>query len=97
MVEIVLLASARMIEASDGSSAVVPDDTNLSDTLVPLSDDPSLSLIVDLAGDVEWDATAEAGLSVRGDIVERAVRDLSDDERVELKRMLNDAIANRGV
>jgi len=72
-------------------------DTFVADQPVSLADDLSLSLIVDLAGDLEWDATAEAGLSVRGDIVERAVRDLSNDERAELQRVLNEEIGGKGV
>ena len=55
-------------------------------------DDPSLDLIVDLAGDLEWDDAAAAGLVVRGDVVEQAVRDLSNDERIELLRVLREAI-----
>jgi hypothetical protein len=59
-------------------------------------DDASLSLLVDLAGDLEWDAAAEAGLTVRGGVAERAVDDLSHDERVTLLRMLRDAMDGKG-
>jgi hypothetical protein len=68
------------------------DQASLVEPPLSLSDDPSLSLIVDLAGGLEWDDAAEAGLTVRGDGVEQAVRDLSDEERVELRRVLREAI-----
>jgi hypothetical protein len=51
-----------------------------------------LDLIGDLAGDLEWEDAAAAGLVVRGDVVEQAVRDLSNDERIELLRVLREAI-----
>jgi hypothetical protein len=90
------LQTRRDAEQSEGTRATITEAANQADTVLSLSDDPSLSLIVDLAGELEWDSTAEAGLSVRGDMVERAVRDLSDDERVELKRMLREAMGENG-
>jgi hypothetical protein len=78
--------AANTAQPRDQSDAIAAEQP------LPLADDPSLRLISDLAGDLEWDASAEAGLSVRGDIVERAVRDLSNDERAELRRMLNEEI-----
>jgi len=70
----------------------VADQMLLAEPPLALGDDPSLSLIADLAGGLEWDDAADAGLVVRGDDVAQAVRDLSTEERVELQRVLREAI-----
>ncbi len=64
---------------------------------VSLADDVTLGLIADLASDLEWDAAADEGLTVDRGMIEHAVSELNDDERAELRRMLNEAMAGRGV
>ncbi len=58
-----------------------------------LADDESLMLLADLADDLEWEAAAEAGLTVAQGATDRAVADLSEPERAALQQMLADALA----
>jgi len=63
----------------------------------PAADDPSFSLLGDLAGGLDWDAAAEAGISMAPDTVDTAVHDLNDGERTELRRLLREAMATSRV
>ena len=67
-----------------------------ADDVVSLADDASLGLIAGLAGDLDWDATVEAGLSTRAGAVDRAVLELSASERVELRRILKEELSRSG-
>ena len=58
-----------------------------------VADDPSLNLIADLASDLDWDAAAEAGLTTVGGTVDRAVMELTPEERVELRRILKEELS----
>jgi len=60
---------------------------------VPLADDPSLSLIADLAGEVDWDAASEAGFATAAGSIDRAVSDLTPEERMELQRILKEEMS----
>ena len=55
-------------------------------------DDPSFSLLGDLAGSLDWDGVAEAGISMEVGAADRAARDLNDEERTELQRLLREAM-----
>jgi len=55
-------------------------------------DDSALALLTDLAGDFEWDDAADAGLMTRSGAIDRAMAELSADERVELHRLLNEEL-----
>jgi hypothetical protein len=59
---------------------------------VPAADDPSFSLLGDLAGGLDWDAAAEAGISMAVGTADTAVVELNDGERTELQRLLREAI-----
>ena len=61
------------------------------------TDDPSWSLMTDLAGDLDWDAAVEAGLTAPAGGVDRALFDLSAEERRELQRLLKEELARSGV
>jgi hypothetical protein len=61
--------------------------------LVLASDDPSLSLLADLAGDLDWDAAADAGITMEVGSVDHALTELTDVERAELQRLLREAMA----
>jgi hypothetical protein len=63
---------------------------------VSLADDASLGLIAGLAGDLDWDGTVEAGLSTRAGAVDRAVLELSANERMELQRILKEELSRSG-
>lgn len=61
------------------------------------AEDPSLDFVADLAAGLDWDSVAEAGITITTEsaAVDRAVMDLSVDERAELQRLLSEAL--RGV
>ena len=67
------------------------------ETVAPLGEDASLSLIADLAGDLDWDAAVDAGLTTRDDAVEWVLLEMNADERLELQRILKQALAKPGV
>jgi len=56
------------------------------------ADDPALAFLTDLAGDFEWDDVADAGLMAGPSAIDRAMSELSADERVELHRLLNEEL-----
>lgn len=64
---------------------------------LPLTEDPSLSLLADLASEVDWDAATEAGLAPRAGAVDYLVTALDTDERTELRRLLREALSPPGV
>jgi hypothetical protein len=60
------------------------------------ADDPSLTLIADLAGELDWDGVAAAGLTSGAGSAERLLLDMSDEERLELQRILKQELAGQG-
>jgi hypothetical protein len=68
---------------------------SLDDTL-SLGDDPSLSLMADLAADLDWDAASEAGLTTHVGVDNDAVTELTDGERLALNQLLKGELAHRG-
>src|SRR5262245_10806559 len=70
--------------------------TTLDDLTPSIENDPSLSFIADLASDLDWDDAVEAGLTSGADAVERVVQDMSDDERRELRRVLQEEMGRPG-
>jgi hypothetical protein len=61
----------------------------------PVTDDPSLSFVADLASDLDWDAAAEAGLTTPAGAVDGVLPTLSPTETAELQRLLTEALAKR--
>lgn len=53
--------------------------------------DDTLGFVTDLASSVDWDAVPVSGFAAPG-AVDGSLASLSDDERVELRRLLNDAL-----
>lgn len=62
----------------------------------PAVDDPSFSLLGDLAGGMDWDSAAEAGIGMDVGASDTVVADLSQAERAELQRLLREAMAPTG-
>lgn len=60
--------------------------------MAPLPEDESFGFVADLVSDLDWDAVSELGLASRGG-ADRAVAEMNDGERVELQRLLNEALA----
>jgi len=87
----VISLGPRVPPVAPGASAPIGADTVSSSGAV--ADDPSLSLIADLASDLDWDAAVEAGLTNSGGTVDRAVMDLTPEERVELQRILKEELS----
>jgi hypothetical protein len=79
----------------DTPSAVSADLTSRN-SLRAFDDDPALALLADLSAGLDWEAAAEAGLVPARDALDSVVFDLSDEERVELHRLLQEALAGAG-
>src|SRR5262245_246107 len=75
----------------DASAPAVAAAGAVSSEPISLNDDPSLSLLADLAGELDWDDATEAGLT--GGAVDRAVLDLTPEERIELHRILKEELS----
>jgi hypothetical protein len=77
--------------------AQTPVETAAEFVLQPFgaADDPSLMLVADLTGELDPDAMAETGWTNHAGGVEEAVANLTDDERVELHRLLQEALEKR--
>jgi hypothetical protein len=58
-------------------------------------DDPSLILVADLTGQLDPDAVASAGWTNHAGGVEEVVANLTNDERLELQRLLQEALDRR--
>lgn len=82
--------------AAPEATAVTPSGE--ASATVDTGDDLLLSLVADLADDVEMDADAvtEAGLSVRTGTADRVIADLGDEERSALEQLLKKELARPG-
>ena len=77
-------APDAVVAGSGVGAAVTPS------TVLP--DDEPLGFVADLMGDLDWDAVSELGLAGRGG-ADRVVAEMNDGERVELQRLLSEALA----
>ena len=77
------------------SSAPAASIAEAAPTAEP-ADDPSLDLVADLAAQVDWDASGENGIGLRAheDAADKAVSQLSDGERRELGRLLQEELSH---
>ena len=100
---VLLLAVAVTFRTEPGLTTTVEETASsttadgIPDGGVSSTDDPSWSLMTDLAGDLDWDAAVEAGLTTPAGSVDRALVDLSAEERRELQRLLKEELARSGV
>jgi hypothetical protein len=53
-----------------------------------VADDPSLDLVADLTAGLDWDTAGDGGLTTREGTADRAVAQLTEGERRELQRLL---------
>jgi len=60
-----------------------------------VADDPSLALVADLAGEADPDALTRAGWTNHAGGVDEVVTTLTDEERLELQRLLQEALEKR--
>ena len=60
------------------------------------ADDVAWNALREVAGDIAFDEAHAAGMTTGLDTAERAVLELTPDERTELERLLKDALEHRG-
>ena len=90
-------ASPRVsIRGGPGAPTLASADPAQDDDVRAFDDDPALALLADLSVGLDWDAASEAGLVPSVGSVDRVVFTLSVDERVELHRLLQEALAGPG-
>ena len=95
---VVIWPGSSRVSAPGGAS--VPAVTSLDPTTVEdvraFDDDPALALLADLSSGLDWDAALEAGLVPVDGTVDSVVFAMSAEERVELHRLLEEALAKAG-
>ncbi len=92
-----VLVVAVGIRSRIGDERAAPPAASRADATLEgpgAADDASLALVADLLADVDWEVAGDASL-VRGgaDVGAEAVSVLSEDERRELRRLLQDALS----
>ena len=78
------------------SSSEPPAELLHADAVPAFDEDPALTLLADLSAGMDWEAAAEAGLVPTEGAVDGVVLALSDEERIELHRLLQEALAASG-
>ena len=99
-VAVVMLAVAIGTLAGRWSAPALSPSSNtfVAETVdwYDLPDDPSLSLVADLAAELDWDGAAEAGLTTHIGADNDAVMQLSEGERRELSQLLRMELEQQG-
>lgn len=80
---------------ADRAAAVVTRGSEVQKSTQGASEAP-FTFVADLAEGLEWETAAEAGLTTRFGTVDDTLTDLSSDERLELQRLLNEALSRPG-
>ena len=97
---VALALTMRTMPGTSGNAAVAPQAPSAAAT--PVAQDPavasattdaSLALLADLAGELDWDSVANAGMTMAVGAADGAVLELTDTERAELQRLLQEAMA----
>ena len=89
------MAVRRPVSAPETPTAVVPEPA-IVESLIAIDDDPALALLADLSTELDWDAASEAGLVPAQGTVDNVLVALTGDERNELQRILEEALAAAG-
>ena len=82
---------AQTVGTASPSGALVPDATG--DSSDSIDQDEPLGFVADLASSVDWDDAVELGFSSPGE-VDRSLVNLDAGERVELQRLLHEALGS---
>ena len=95
---VVSLQTPRIVEAPDTrtagvAAAVAPIPSTPAEQSDAIDQDEPLGFVADLASSVDWDDAIEFGLASPGD-VDRSLVSLDDGERVELQRLLREALGS---
>jgi hypothetical protein len=91
----VLVVAAVVVRNGDRVAENAPV-TERAGEPAALPDDPLLDLVADVSVDVDWDSVADAGLATHDGTVDTAVMQLTDAERVELHRLLEQELRRSG-
>ncbi|MEQ1911313.1 MAG: hypothetical protein ABMA15_21015 [Vicinamibacterales bacterium] len=96
---VVSLQTPRIAEAPGAQTAVATPSSVASvpnasgDSSDSIEQDEPLGFVADLASSVDWDDAAELVFSTPGD-VDRSLVNLDEGERVELQRLLHEALGS---
>jgi hypothetical protein len=93
---LVVWSASPRVSVGTGAPTLASADPTQDDDVRAFDDDPALALLADLSVGLDWDAASEAGLVPSVGTVDRVVFTLSVDERVELRRLLQEALARAG-
>jgi hypothetical protein len=91
---LIVVAIVVAVRVARAPSVTSPPAT--INAIVEPIDDPLLELVADLGVDVDWDSAAEVGLTTREGTADKAVMQLTDAERVELQRLLQQELRRSG-
>jgi hypothetical protein len=98
-VAVLAVAVTLRVDREPASTSSIGSTTvSIADVGEPLdpADDPSLSLVGDLAADLDWDAASEAGFTTHVGVDNDAITQLSDGERHELHQLLKGELGRSG-
>jgi hypothetical protein len=90
----VMLASRGLTPAAPDRP--VPSPPVATSITTDAGEDPSLSLVAALVAQMDWDAASEVEVTTHAGAMDEAIGELSDGERVEMKRLLQQEIARPG-
>ena len=89
------MAVRRPVSAPETPTVAIPESA-IVESLVTIDEDPALALLADLSTELDWDAASEAGLVPAQGTVDNVLVALTGDERNELRRILEEALAAAG-
>jgi hypothetical protein len=94
---VVIIATTLQPENPPAPAAVVAENSvPAADELAAFDDDAALTVLADLTSELDWEAAAEAGLVAAPGAVEKIMLALDADERLELHRILEEALSASG-
>jgi hypothetical protein len=96
---VLVLAAGTVLRQSSGPAT--PGDLPVAAVepfteAMSFDDDPALALLAELSAGIEWDVASEAGLAPAPGTADRVVLALTADERLELQRILEEALGAGG-
>ena len=95
-VAVLAVAVLTRMPAPTPPASPVPAEQAADAPMPVLADDPSLSLLVDLAASMDWD-TADVDFGADAGVAEQTLFELDAAERSELHRLLSEALSGSGV
>ncbi len=88
--------AVRQNPRQDASIIATTVEPSASGELSAFDADPALALLAELSSGIEWDTASEAGLVPSHGTADKVVFALSPEERLELQRILEEALAASG-